>query len=112
MRSFWVLIVLASVCGCASETAVLLGDTRQKINPALVEIYHQPPDRHYELIAAIAAPPNLPVAEQHAALRRQAGKLGANGVLVGPVGATGYASGTAEHEAHAIFVEKFVEIIY
>jgi len=84
MLSFLPLLLLA---GCTSSH-LLTGAARAPIDPALVQIYHVTPSRPYEEIAQLAAHSGAFVyGEQNKVnsvlnkLRREAAKLGANGVL-------------------------------
>lgn len=83
------LILLAAglSVGCASSH-VLTGTPRAPIDPAQVRIYHGPPPGQYEEIAVLNTSSGaLTYGEQNKVdsvldkLRREAAKLGANGVL-------------------------------
>jgi hypothetical protein len=77
------------VFGCSSTSHVLLGMPRPPIPPESVRVYAQPPPK-YEQIAAIDASSKGSLAltgQQNmdkaiARLKEEAGKLGANGVLL------------------------------
>ncbi|ATD66726.1 MULTISPECIES: hypothetical protein [Luteimonas] len=89
MRVFRTVVLLATLAlaGCASSH-VLTGTPRAPIDPAQVRIYYGPPPGQYEEIAILNASSGaLTYGDQNKIdsalqkLRREAAKLGANGVL-------------------------------
>jgi hypothetical protein len=93
MKTFPALLVFCLVCGCSSTSHVLVGTKRPPIDPALVQLYLEPPAQ-YERIAILDASSEgswafSGQAKMNAAmvkLKREAAKLGANGILVGGTG--------------------------
>ncbi len=109
------MLVLTILCGCASSGShVLVGTKRPPIEPSLVKLYLRPPTQYEEIaivsgesrnaFGAISAQGKMD--EAIISLKNQAGKLGANGILLGGAGneyggsvgsgfgsATGYGTG-------------------
>jgi len=93
MRKLPGVIAAAAVagwlCGCSTSSHVLTGTPRGPIDPASVRIYTAPPPK-YEQIAALSATSSgsLALTSQQnmdkaiERLKREAAKLGANGVLL------------------------------
>lgn len=81
------LVLLASVSGCATGSAVVTGEARMPTDPSQVKIYLDPPSE-YETIGLVEASSDVEFSSQAAMdraiaeLRRQAAKIGANGVLL------------------------------
>ena len=83
-------VMILFLAGCASSQAVLVGRARPAISPDQVRIYLEPPEAPYEQIANLAASSRGSFAFTAARkmdkvierLRRQAAKLGANGILL------------------------------
>ncbi|HLY51711.1 MAG TPA: hypothetical protein VKQ31_01760 [Steroidobacteraceae bacterium] len=114
MRRFAALAVMAALAGCATSSHVLTGTPRAPIDPASVRIYTLPPPQ-YEQIAALSATSggSLAITSQQnmdkaiERLKREAARLGANGVLLqsmqdrqsasigGGGGSTSYGGGSA-----------------
>ena len=103
---FVVLAVTMLVTGCASGSALVTGTARTPIDPASVRIYTTPP-AHFEEIAIVKAASGSGWTQQGdvdyavAELKKQAAKVGANGVLltstgtqIGVVGVPAYGGGT------------------
>jgi hypothetical protein len=97
-------VMILFLAGCASSQAVLVGRARPAISPDQVRIYLQPPEARYEQIANLAASSRGSFAFTAARkmdkvierLRRQAAKLGANGILLhGVADQTGGSMGAA-----------------
>ena len=91
---FKILLLLASVqvlASCASGTALVTGTTRDPISPETVKIYLKEP-ANYEIVAIIKAESDAGWTAQGSQdyavkeLKKQAAKLGANGVLLGATG--------------------------
>ena len=84
--------VLASAA-CASGSAIVTGNTRTPVAPQQVKIYLEPPAT-FEVIGLVNATSNAGSTEQGSLdyaineLKKQAAKLGANGVLIESSGET------------------------
>ncbi len=80
------LAVLA-IAACASGSSIVTGTTRTPIASGQVGLYLEPP-AEFEMIGLISASSDAGLTEQSSVnfaieeLKKQAGKLGANGVLV------------------------------
>lgn len=96
MRILRVIIIISSVfvllsCSTAKGTTLITGQTRPAITPTEVKLYLEPPTK-YETIALIEASCDVDTTAQKAQdmvideLKKQAAKLGANGVLITNVG--------------------------
>ena len=109
-------LLIAVLAGCASSSqVVLVGTARPAISADQVKIYLEPPDSRYEQIANLAASSEGSFALTAAGkadevverLKRQAAKLGANGLLLHGVGdetsrpAVGAAVGYEDQSAHS-----------
>ena len=109
-------VLIAVLAGCASSSqVVLIGTARPAISPDQVKIYLEPPEGTYEQIANLAASSEGSFAITAAGkmdevverLKRQAAKLGANGLLLHGVGdrttrpAVGAAVGYEDESAHS-----------
>ena len=114
MKRFAALAVMAALTGCSTSSHVLTGTPRAPIDPASVRIYTLPPAK-YEQIAALSATSggSLAITSQQnmdkaiERLKREAARLGANGVLLqsmqdrqsasigGGGGSTSYGGGSA-----------------
>lgn len=81
-----------ALAGCASTSKVMVGQARPPIDPALVRVYNTPPPGSVE-IAQIESTSAAGFGTQGqtdaavARLKREAAKLGANGVVLMGVGA-------------------------
>ena len=81
---FFFLLVLF---GCATGSAIVTGNTRPAIDPSEVKIYLNSPSQ-YEIIGLIEASSDVEISSQAAQdrviaeLKKQAAKIGANGVLL------------------------------
>jgi len=88
-RSALLLLALAvlSIAACASGSAIVTGNTRTPIAPEQVRIYLEPPTS-FEVIGLVNASSDSGWTEQGSLdyaieeLKKQAAKLGANGVLL------------------------------
>jgi hypothetical protein len=87
-------LAIAALSGCASSQVAVVGRVRPAISPEQVQIYLQPPDAKYDEIANLSASSRWSysitaedkidkVVER---LKKEAAKLGANGVLLHGVG--------------------------
>ena len=116
--------ILLIVIGCASGSAIITGQVREPLNPSTVILYSEPPE-NYEVIGIVMASSNAGFTAQQdfnyavEELKKQAAKLGANGVLIenigkntsSAIGSSGngsfYGYSTSEHSisGKAIFVQ-------
>lgn len=99
---FYALILL--LVGCASGSAIVVGEVREAIDPGQVKLYLDVP-AVYETIGIVTASSDAGWTEQGSVdyaieeLKNQAAKLGANGVLIESTGTQnstvvgGYGSG-------------------
>ena len=87
-------LAIAALTGCASSRVVLVGRPRPAISPDQVRIYLQPPETPYQQIAnltasssgslAFSAPDQIEKVVER--LKKEAARLGANGLLLHGVG--------------------------
>jgi len=90
-----ILIALVGilVTGCASGSAIVIGEKRAPLEPSQVKLYLEPPE-DYETIGIVKASSDAGWTEQDSVnyaieeLNNQAAKLGANGVLLSATGET------------------------
>jgi hypothetical protein len=106
MRFFRTIIIIFCffvLAGCATGSVIITGNTRPAIDPIEVKIYLEPPSQ-YEIIGIVEASSDVELSSQAAQdrviteLKKQAAKIGANGVLLINVetqsgGTTGFYSG-------------------
>jgi hypothetical protein len=86
--------MIAALSGCISSRVVLVGKARPAISPDQVQIYLQPPETRYEQIANLAASSSGSFSMTEARkmdvvierLKKEAAKVGANGILLYGVG--------------------------
>lgn len=92
------MIVIVGLCvlmlgACASGSAIITGETKASVPPEQVKIYLEPPTS-FKTIGLVSASSDSGWTEQRAVdyaiaeLKKQAGKLGANGVLLVSSGET------------------------
>jgi hypothetical protein len=89
-----IMLLTAAVTACATTHAVLLGEARPPISPAAVQIFNEPPKARYREIASLTASSRGSLALTTPAkidkvverLKKEAARLGANGVLLHGVG--------------------------
>jgi hypothetical protein len=82
--------VLAVLTSCTTTHTALVGQTRPPISPELVQIFLEPPKSHYEQIANLSASSRGSFAlTTHGKidkvierLKKEAARLGANGILL------------------------------
>jgi len=87
-------VVIAALSGCASSQVAVVGRVRPAISPEQVQIYLEPPASKYDEIANLSASSRWSysmTAEGKAdkvieRLKKDAAKLGANGILLHGVG--------------------------
>jgi uncharacterized protein YbjQ (UPF0145 family) len=116
--------------GCSTSSHVLVGNAREPVDPAKVKIYLHPPAKYEEIalvfgdsartFAGASGQTKMNAAISH--MKSEAGKLGANGVLLTGVGdqsggavvsgtgsATSYGSGTAYGTSTGVAVPVWVK---
>lgn len=103
-HSFRLLIALAAgLAGCASGTTIQTGQSRAPVPIEQVQVYFDPPEK-FETLGIVSASSDVELSKQKAQeraineLKKRAGALGANGVLLASAGKkskgfTGYANG-------------------
>ncbi len=80
-------LLVLFLTGCASGSSIVTGTKRPPIDPGKVKLYLQPPSNH-EVIGIVNASSDAGWTEQGSIdyavqeLKKQAAKLGANGVLI------------------------------
>ena len=80
-------LAMLALAACASGSAIITGNTRTSVAPELVKIYLDPP-AEFEVIGLVSASSEAGWTEQRSVdyaiqeLKKQAAKLGANGVLL------------------------------
>ena len=87
LRVILTIFILSALIGCASGSHIVIGQQRPAINLDDVTIYLEPPSR-YETIGIVEASSEVGFSTQAAQdraiaeLKRQASRIGANGVLL------------------------------
>ena len=77
-----------ALAACATGSAIVTGHTRDPVAPEQVKIYVEPPAA-FEIIGVVSASSDMGLTEQLSVdyaigeLKKQAAKVGANGVLLG-----------------------------
>jgi hypothetical protein len=113
MESLWrtsIVIAIISLAGCASGSAIVTGQVRPAVSPELVNLYLEPP-AEFEIVGLVNASSQAGMGKQGSVdyavreLKAQAGKIGANGVLLISSG-EGADVNTMEVQGKAIFVQK------
>lgn len=92
MRHYPVAVLMALLAGCNTSTHVVTGTERPPTDPASVIVYDTPP-AHYDTIARVTADSQGSwsmtaqgeMDDAVKALKAEAAKLGANGVILGGV---------------------------
>ena len=92
-KSVFVYLMLLILAGCASASgsAIVVGQVRNPIDPNQVQLYLEAP-ASYEVIGIVKASSDAGWTEQDSVnyaleeLKKQAAKLGANGVLIETTG--------------------------
>lgn len=88
MRLAALTFAALALTACATSSHVMVGNARQPVDPATVKIYVKPPEK-YDVIALVRGASVTGWTQQQdtnnavASLKREAAKLGANGVLLG-----------------------------
>ncbi|MGR5364359.1 hypothetical protein ACPV54_26145 [Vibrio mediterranei] len=86
-----ILSFILALAGCASGSSILVGETREPIQPEKVRLYAKAP-KSYETIALVNASSDAGFTKQDSIdyaveeLKSQAARLGANGVLLEATG--------------------------
>ena len=124
-RTTLILVCLITLIGCATGSSIVTGNVRPAIDPNAVKLYLDPP-QEYETIGIIEASSDVEFSSQAATdraiheLKKQAAKIGANGVLILNTGSKsgdvvgffsggiffGDASETKTAKGQAIFVSR------
>jgi hypothetical protein len=102
-KTITIISCLAVLVGCATGSVIITGNVRSAIDPTEVRVYLEPPSQ-YETIGIVEASSDVEISSQAAQdrviteLKKQAAKIGANGVLLIDVGTqsggtTGFYSG-------------------
>ena len=100
LKSTILVFVVATLTACASGSAIVTGNARTPVAPQSVKLYLEPPSK-FEVIGLVNATSDAGWTEQGsldyavAELKKQASKIGANGVLLISSGETitGFISG-------------------
>ena len=93
MKLVVTLLAFASISGCTTGSAIVTGQERSRIDPAAVTLYAEPPT-HYEVVGIVEAISNIEFSDEAAEgrafveLKKQAAKIGANGVIEWEIGET------------------------
>lgn len=83
------MLAVVLLAGCTTSSAIMTGQTRAARQAADVKVYLRPPAQ-FESIALVSAMSNAAVSRDGsrenvvAELRKKAGELGANGILLNP----------------------------
>jgi len=86
-KSIITIFCLVALFSCATGSAIITGQARPAIDPSEVKIYLEPP-KQYETIGIVEASSDVELSTQAAQdrvideLKKQAAKIGANGVLL------------------------------
>jgi hypothetical protein len=106
MRTLFLAAILAILAGCATGTHIITGNQRSPIPIEQVKLYQTPPAK-YEVIGIVnATEPGRHQAAMDgvtAELKRQAAKIGANGVILSVVAQSGGEGFAAAGSNGAIF---------
>jgi len=90
-KNIVVYLLLFFLSGCASGSAIVVGEVRDPIDPKQVKLYLEAP-ANFEVIGIVKASSDAGWTEQDSIdyavqeLKNQAAKLGANGVLIETTG--------------------------
>ena len=96
LRKLFLLVPLAvlAAAACASGSAIVTGEKRPPVPREQVKLYLEPPTTEFEVIGIVSASSDAGWTEQGsvdyaiAELKKQAAKLGANGILLVATGET------------------------
>lgn len=86
------LLLTLLLAGCTTGSALVTGTQRPPIDPSQVTIYRNPPSSKFEHIGIVKAQAEEVLSQQDAMdraveeLKKQAAKIGANGVVLGGMG--------------------------
>lgn len=89
LRKLFTILILLAFTSCATGTALVVGKPRNAINFESVKFYLEEPET-YETIAIVEASSSSGFSSQQRQdyateeLKKQAAKLGANGILITP----------------------------
>ena len=91
VHHIFIILLVFVLTACASGSSIVTGDKRQPLDPGQVKLYLDPPAK-YESIGIVKASSDSGWTEQGSQdyaieeLKKQAAKLGANGVLLTTTG--------------------------
>jgi len=91
IKNLLICTVLLILAGCATGSAIVVGQVREPIDPKSVKLYLEAPE-NYEVIGLVKASSDAGWTEQDSVnyaveeLKNQAAKLGANGVFLESTG--------------------------
>jgi hypothetical protein len=91
VHHIFIILLVFILTACASGSSIVTGDKRQPLDPGQVKLYLDPPAK-YEVIGIAKASSDSGWTEQGSQdyaieeLKKQAAKLGANGVLLTTTG--------------------------
>ena len=89
---FAILSLALLLVGCTDGSALVTGTQRPPIDPSQVKIYRSPPNAEFEHVGIVKAQAEEVISQQDAMdravqeLKKQAAKIGANGVILGGLG--------------------------
>jgi hypothetical protein len=119
MKTAAALLVVLLIAGCSTSSHVLVGTQRPPIAPDQVRLYTHPPER-YEEVAIVGASSRQSFSPGDQAkidkviqrLKKEAGQLGANGVLIQGLGdqyagSVGSSFGSATASGHTAVASGF-----
>ena len=91
IKGLFTFLIISIILSCASGSTIITGNVREAIDPNDVKIYLDPPKR-FETIGIVEATSDVEFSRQSAQdrviseLKKQAAKIGANGVLLTDTG--------------------------
>lgn len=92
-KSTFISLLFLFLVGCATGSSIVVGNVRAPIDPSGVKLYLEAP-ANYEVIGLVKASSDAGWSEQESVnyaveeLKKQAAKLGANGVFIETTGET------------------------
>lgn len=85
------IVLLLAIAGCSTGSHIIVGEVKPSLDPKIVKLYLAPPSE-YEVIGIVEASSDVEFSTQAAQdraieeLKKQAAKIGANGVLLQSTG--------------------------
>ena len=118
MKRHWIVCAAIALllAGCASGSAIVTGNVRAPVDPHSVKIYTRPP-AEFEEIAIVKAGSDAGWTQQESVnyaleeLKKQAAKLGANGVVITSTGTQAGVVGTPVNGGGTIVVPTETEVV-